>query len=55
MWYAVELKSKAKFEEVMSAFPLLREAAASCPAFLRHKTAMVSPYLLAEKGIRIVK
>mmetsp|Transcript_42729 Transcript_42729/g.41061 ORF Transcript_42729/g.41061 Transcript_42729/m.41061 type:complete len:138 (+) Transcript_42729:575-988(+) len=52
-WYAVDLDCNQQFEAfVRSKFP---EYFKDCPEFIRHKTTLIHPDLLLEKGIKLTK
>lgn len=52
-WYAIDPRDAEKFEALArSYFPDYYE---SCKEFLRHKSTVISPFLLIKKGIRIMK
>jgi len=52
-WYGVNIDCNEKFEDyVKSQFP---EKAKDCSEFLRHKTTLIHPENLLEKGIRMRK
>ena len=53
LWYAIDFADTAKFEAfARNCFP---DAAAACPEFLRHKSSLISPYILLQHGIHITK
>ena len=52
-WYGIDLRDSDKFEDFMDqVFP---DNAKRCDEFIRHKTTLVQPRVLAEQGIRLVK
>ena len=50
-WYSISQEDARKFEKVMR--ELWPNDSKNCPQFLRHKTYLVSPNLLKEKGINV--
>ncbi len=53
VWYAVPPSAAARFDAMAAS--LFPEAAAACPAFLRHKDIMVSPKTLRAWGVPFVQ
>ena len=52
-WYSINLSDNTKFESFMQKrFP---ENYKRCKEFIRHKTTMVSPKILQEEGMKMVK
>ncbi|KAL7268580.1 hypothetical protein RUND412_008794 [Rhizina undulata] len=52
-WYSISREDKPKFEQVMKS--IWPNDAKKCTEFLRHKTYLVSPSLLAQHGIKVNK
>lgn len=52
-WYSISRKDKEKFERIMKT--IYPNDAKKCTEFLRHKTFLVSPSLLANHGIQVNK
>ncbi|TGZ77726.1 hypothetical protein EX30DRAFT_374373 [Ascodesmis nigricans] len=52
-WYSISRKDKERFEHVMKT--IYPNDAKKCTEFLRHKTFLVSPSILAHHGIKVNK
>ncbi len=53
VWYGIDIQDNEKFEHfVQSKFP---EYFKDCPEYIRHKTTLIHPSVLLEKGIRMTK
>lgn len=52
-WYAIAPKDRKRFEILVQG--MLPELWRACPQFLRHKEIMISPAILHQNGIEVVK
>ena len=53
VWYSVDLDCNEAFEKL--ARENFKDCFKECPEFLRHKTTLIDPQILLQKGIRLHK